>query len=235
MPHPQSEADAFAEVVRSLAEQDGLDATLQRIVDLATQVVPQAQRAAVSLVRAHRQVQTVAPTDGLARHVDQIQYDVGEGPCLDAIWEQEVVRVDDLTSTERWPGFAGRAADAGVLSMLAFRLFVEGDTAGALNLYSDRRHAFDDDAVRLGHVLAAHAGLAYDHAHELEGLRTSNESRNLIGQAQGILMARHGVDADEAFRLLSRRSQNENLKLREVARALVAAQTASHPLRDRPL
>ena len=226
MTHPQVDADSFAEIARSLAGQDGLDATLQRIVELATQIVPGTQHAAISLIRAHRQVQTVAPTGALARRVDQIQYDAGEGPCLDAIWAHEVVRIDDLSSTGRWPGFASRAAQAGVLSMLAFRLFVEGDTAGALNLYSGERHAFDERSVHLGHVLAAHAGLAYDHAHELAGLREANESRTVIGQAQGILMAQHRIDADQAFALLTRLSQNRNRKLRDVAGDVIAQVTA---------
>ena len=227
MTYLQVDADSFAQVARSLAEQDGLDATLQRIVDLATQIVPGAEHAAISLVRPHRQVQTVSPTDALARRVDQIQCDAGEGPCLDAMWEHEVVRIGDLSCTERWPAFAARAAEARVLSMLAFRLFVEGDTAGALNLYSSRREAFDEQSVHLGHVLAAHAGLAYDHARELAGLRAANESRNVIGQAQGILMAQHRIDADNAFLLLSRLSQNSNRKLRDVCRDLVAQITAS--------
>lgn len=221
MPGTQDVADTFAEVARSLAEQEGLHPTLQRIVELAVESVPSADHAAVSLVRARRRVETVASTGDLPQQVDAVQYETAQGPCLDAIWDQDVVRVDDTSDTERWPDFAARACELGVLSMLSFRLFVEGDTAGAINLYSSERKAFDDDDERVGHVFAAHAALAWDHEKEVDGLRTAVATRTLIGQATGVVMATRKVGAEEAFALLRTSSQHRNVKLRDVAQEVV--------------
>lgn len=213
--------DVFAAVARSLAEQDDLSATLQRIVDLAVATVPGAQHAAVSKVVARRSVETVASTGALPEQVDAVQYETGQGPCLDAIWEQDVVRIDDLAATPRWPEFSARAVELGIGSMLCFRLFVEEDTSGALNLFAPSADAFDEDAERIGSVFAAHAGLAWDHAQQVDGLTAAVASRTLIGQAQGILMGSRRVTADEAFALLRRASQHSNRKLRDVARDVV--------------
>ncbi|MDP9434937.1 MAG: GAF and ANTAR domain-containing protein [Actinomycetota bacterium] len=227
MEQPAVSTDTLVEVARSLAEQEGLDATLQRIVDLAVRTVPGAEHAGVSLVRSRRVVETPAATGDVVVRVDQVQYETGQGPCLDAIWEQEVVELQDLSATDRWPEFAHRATELGVRSMVSFRLFVERDTSGALNFYSSNAQAFGQEAVRVGHVFAAHAGLAYDHEKQVSGLRRAVESRTLIGQAQGILMAQHRVTADQAFGLLRVASQRRNVKLRDVAQEVVDTGTVS--------
>jgi transcriptional regulator with GAF, ATPase, and Fis domain len=213
--------DLFAHVARALAEQDTLEGTLQAIVDLAVRTVPGAEHAAISMISGRREVATVAATHDVCRRVDQVQYETGEGPCLDAIWQQEAVGIADLGATDRWPHFASRAAVLGIGSMLALRLFVEDETAGAVNLYATAPHAFPDEAVHLGQVFAAHAALAHDHAREAAGLHSAIASREVIGQAQGILMAQHQVTPDEAFGMLRRTSQRRNVKLRELARAVV--------------
>ena len=218
---PVDATDVFADVARSLAEQEGLLPTLQRIVELAVETVPGVEQAAVTAVKARRQVSTVAATAEVVRRVDEVQYEVHDGPCLDAVFEQEVVKIDDLSGTDRWPAFSGRAVELGVRSMLAFRLFVEGGTAGALNLYSPEPDAFDDDSIRVGQIFAAHAALAWDHEKELEGLRTAVENRTLIGQAQGILMAQRGFGPAEAFEALRYASQHRNVKLRALAQEVV--------------
>lgn len=223
MTDPEDALDTFAAVARALAQEDDLETTLQRIVDLAVETVPGAAHAAVSAVRRREAVTTVAASSELVSAIDAVQYETQQGPCLDAIFEQEVVEVDDLSTTDRWPAFSRRAADLGVRSMLSFRLFVEEDVAGALNLYNGDPSGFGERSHRLGHVFAAHAALAWDHEREVAGLRTSVESRTLIGQAQGLLMALHGVTADGAFSLLREVSQRRNRKLRDVAQEVVDA------------
>lgn len=213
--------DVFAEVARSLASEDTLHATLQRIVHEAVRTVRGAEFAAVSLIRARREVKTVTATDDVCCRVDEIQYETGEGPCLDAIWEQETVLVNDLSATDRWPRFAERASEHGVCSMLAFRLFVHGDRMGALNLYASKPNSFTEECSHLGAVFAAHAALAWDHAREVEGLKAANDTRALIGQAQGILMAERKITPDDAFRLLQEASQRRNVKLRSLAQDVV--------------
>ena len=215
--------DTFAAVARALAEEHGVEATLQRVVDLAVDTVPGAQHAGISKVRRRKEVTTVASTKDVPDRIDALQYETGQGPCLDAIFVEPVVRVDDLSDTDRWPHFAARAAEAGVLSMASFRLFVEEDTAGALNLYNAAPRAFDESSMRLGHVFAAHAALAWNHEQDVTTLQEAVDSRTVIGQAQGMLMALHRLSADEAFDLLRRASQQRNVKLRDVARSVVEA------------
>jgi hypothetical protein len=129
--------------------------------------------------------------------VDKLQEEVGQGPCLDAAYQEETVRVADMASETRWPLFAARALAAGAGSMLAFQLYVEHDNLGALNLYSYEAHSFDDESEHVGLLFASH------------------------GQAQGILMERHKISGDQAFAVLARASQNSNIKLRDVAEHLV--------------
>lgn len=217
--------DVFADVARSLADEGTLEATLQRIVEQAVATVRGAEYASVSLVRARREVETVAATDDVCWRVDQAQYATGEGPCLDAIWDQEIVQVTDLSATDRWPTFSVQAAEIGVCSILAFRLFVHEDRMGALNLYASEAGSFTDECLHLGAAFAAHAAVAWGHAREVEGLKAANVTRALIGQAQGILMAERKISADAAFVLLRAASQHRNVKLRDLAQRVVDAGT----------
>src|SRR3954447_501021 len=175
--------DVFAHVTRALAEAETLDGTLRRIVDLAVETVGGGEVGSVSLVRTGSSVETAAATDEICRKVDAAQYDAGEGPCLDAIWVDEMTLVNDLGTADRWPTFTPRALDLGVSAMLAFRLFVQDSTTGALNLFASRTGAFTDDSVRVGQVFAAHAAVAWDHARETMNLKAAIATRELIGQA----------------------------------------------------
>ena len=150
-----------------------------------------------------------------------MQEEVGEGPCLETAFDQHTVLVPDLATDERWPRFSRRAAELGVRSMLSFQLYVEGDNLGALNLFSRSADAFDDRSVLVGELFAAHAAVAYSAAQRESVLERALASRELVGQAQGILMERGRLTADQAFAALQRTSQERNVKLAEVARRLV--------------
>jgi transcriptional regulator with GAF, ATPase, and Fis domain len=214
-------AELFADVARSLLAQDDVQQTLQKIVDLAVETIEGCNHAGISFLKGVTG-STPAASDDVPRVVDEIQYETLEGPCLSAIREHEVFETPDLRSEARWPKFASRAAaETGVASMLSFRLFVEGDTLGALNLYSEEVDAFDDTSRTVGLVFAAHAAMAMSTAMHDEQMGQALQSRDLIGQAKGILMAREGVDADEAFDMLRRASQRLNIKLRDVAGEMV--------------
>ncbi|MGY1837658.1 GAF and ANTAR domain-containing protein [Blastococcus sp. SYSU DS0510] len=154
------------------------------------------------------------------REVDAPQERLGQGPCLDAIWEQKAVRVDDIGADDRWPEFSMQAGGRGVGSMLAFQLFVEGDRLGALNLYARTPGAFDDECQEIGQMFATHASVALAGAAHEQHLRHGMSSRDVIGQAKGILMERHRLTADEAFGVLTRVSQELNRKLVDIARDL---------------
>ena len=172
--------------------------TLTKIVHLAVEHLEGCDFAGISLVEGRR-ITSPASSNDLPGIVDSIQSEVGEGPCLDAIKEHEVFQTGDLAAEERWPTFApGAHEETGVRSILSLRLFVEEDTMGALNLYSTSQDAFDETDVALASVFAAHAAVAMSAARREENLDRKADSRDLIGQAKGILMARSNLDDEQA-------------------------------------
>lgn len=218
-------AELFAGVARSLAVREGLQATLDKIVNLAVERLQGCEFAGISLVEG-RQITSPASSNDTPRKVDSIQTEVGQGPCLDAIKQHELFQTGDLSSEERWPLFAARAnEETGVTSILALRLFVEEHTMGALNLYATRPDAFDDIDVALASVFAAHAAVAMSSSRRVEQLERKADSRDLIGRAKGILMERSDLDDAQAFDLLRRASQRLNVKLVDVADRVVHRHT----------
>jgi GAF domain-containing protein len=214
-------AVTLGELARSLHDDDGVEDTLRSIVSAAVGTVPGTQEAALSVIEARRTVRTRAGTADLVYQVDQAQYDTGEGPCLDALYEQHTVRLSDMATETRWPRFTARAAELGVGSMLSFQLYVEQDNLGALNLYSSDTDAFTDESEQVGLLFATHAAVAMADAQTKQHLSHAMAVRDLIGQAKGILMERHKLTGDQAFSLLVKTSQNTNTKLIDVARYLV--------------
>jgi len=227
-PRGEPTLTSFAEIARSLSAEPTVLATLQRIVDVAAQTIDGCDGAGLLLV-SKRKIVVGAWSNDLVHQVEQMEYEVEEGPCVDAIWERPTFDSSDLRDhTTRWPTFAKRALHAGIESMLAFRLFTSGETLGALDLYSSHRGGFDESARAFGTVFAAHAALAlagarvheYDLA-EVAGLREALSSRDVIGQAKGILMATRHIDADAAFGLLRTASQTRNEKVLHIAEYVV--------------
>jgi GAF domain-containing protein len=214
-------AEVFAEIARQLHAQGAPEKVRIRISRAAVETIDGCDHAGISLVRRNGRIATVGATDDVPSRVDAIQYEVGEGPCLDAIAEHEVFAIDDLASDRRWPPFSRRAVEeTGVRSMLSFRLFLDSDTFGALNLYSRRVAAFDEHAGAIGTVLAAHAAIAMQSAREwerAEQLEHALVSNRVIGTAMGIVMALRRVSQQEAFAVLSQASQYLNRKLQDVA------------------
>ena len=220
----QELAAQFAAVARALAAEPTVDRTLARLVKVAVEIIPGCHHAGVTVVRRGRP-ETPAATDEVPAAVDAIQYATGEGPCLSAITEHAVFRSGDLAADDRWPAFARPAVErTGVRSVLAYRLFTDQDTLGALNLYSREPDAFDDASVPVGTILAAHAALAYAQAREREqisGLQQALTSNRAIAMAIGILMATHRISEREAFDLLRVASQRSNTRLRDLADEVV--------------
>jgi len=211
-------SDVMSRVARQLQESHGdVEATLQSITASAVATIPRADDCGISYVIGRRRVEPRAWTGDLPMDVDALQERLGEGPCMDAAWVQEVVRVDDLATERRWPAFAEEARGLGVGSMMCFQLFVVGDQLGALNLYSRTPRAFDDETREIGLMFAAHAAVALAGAEHEENLRRGMSTRDVIGQAKGILMERHKLTADQAFGVLARVSQEMNRRLFDVA------------------
>jgi GAF domain-containing protein len=210
-------AEAFDRVARQLLKSHDMPVTLQRIVEFAVETLDACQFAGISLVENGR-ITSPASSNDVPMVIDALQSEFGEGPCIDAIKEHEIFVTGDLKAENRWPKFAPRAyEETGVLSILSHRLFAEANTMGSLNLYSTARDAFDEKDIAMGGVFATHAAVAMDSAKRQEGLELSVETRDIIGQAKGIIMSSMGCSADAAFAVLIRQSQYENRKLVDIA------------------
>lgn len=219
--HDVEFATTFAEVARSLFDERGVDATLDQICSLAVETVEGCQAAGISIAEGKR-VTSRSTTDELPSVLNQIQTETQEGPCVDAIKEHEVFITGSLADEERWPQFARRAHElTGVNSILSLRLFASENTMGSLNLYSRAPDAFDDEDIAVGSVFAAHAAVALAGATREAQLEAKADTRDVIGMAKGMIMARQGVSDDEAFDILRRASQRANVKLREMADRIV--------------
>lgn len=196
------------------------ESVLHEIVASSVRLVPGARWAGISLLEKDR-VQSRAPTDPVVAELDEMQSVLNEGPCLSALREQRTVKVDDMATEDRWPNFAAAAVDRGVRSLLSFRLFVRRGNLGALNLYGGETNVFDDESILIGEVLAQHASVALARLNSEARFQKALDSRDIIGQAKGLLMQRNGVDGLHAFRMLLKVSQESHTKLVDVARWLV--------------
>ncbi|WP_205873639.1 GAF and ANTAR domain-containing protein [Mycobacterium camsae] len=216
----------IADLARSLHDSPpaAADTVAQRVVEYAVYAVDAAQYAGITLVTPSSEVQTPASTHHYPRLLDEIQDRHKQGPCFVAAWHQHTIRITDLSGDNRWPRYQRDAlAAAPVRSIVSFRLFASEHTMGALNLYADEPGAFDEAAEEIGYVLATHAALAWDTVRREDNFLSALASRDVIGQAKGILMARFNINAIQAFELLKRLSQERNMKLVDVAHQITRA------------
>jgi len=221
-------AVSLADFARHVGQEVNSSNTLDGVVAAAVELVPGADEGSISVVLGRRDVTSTAPSSDLPRRVDAVQAETGEGPCLDAVFNEQTVRVPDMRTEQRWPRFAQRAAEIGAGGMLSFQLWVAGDNLGALNLYSRSPGAFTDESEHVGLLFAAHAAIAYANAQKQDQLAQGLATRDLIGQAKGILMERYQISGDQAFAVLVRTSQNSNRKLRDVADYLISHRELIH-------
>jgi GAF domain-containing protein len=216
----------ISQTVKALFSAGSVEDTLTQVADLAVSTIEGCDFAGIFLVGGEG-VTTPVCTDALVIEVDDLQRSSGEGPCLDAMAEGVAFYAGDLGDDPRWPRFGPQATARGMRSLLAVPLVVNG-APGALNLYARYPQAFGVIDRGRGLLLAAMAGLAFSSAqsHEDEERRAANlhqalATREIIGQAQGILMERERLSSDQAFDILRRASQHLNLKLRDIAQNLV--------------
>ena len=183
---------------------------------------------------------TVACSDPVAARVDEVQYELDDGPCLHAMRDGHMVRIEDTADKAGWPEFEAQAATHGIRSCLALPLNANGKPVGALNLYAPAASAFGAAEARRAENFAENASGALtlairlaSHAALIEQLRSSLTSRTLIDQALGIIMAREQCNQSRAFAILRSASQNSNVKLRDIAGAVVTSVTGE-PLPTAP-
>lgn len=227
MVHPLDES--LAQLVGDLTDAKDLNATVEQIVRFARTSVG-ADHAGITMING-KHLETVGHTDDLVWDLDELQHTLSEGPCVDAATEGRTVRSTDLANDARWPLWGPAAADAGMHSILSIELHARGQRVGALNLYGDRFKQFGDEDAVLAKMFAYHAASALAVARQEEQLRQALDTREQIGQAQGILMERFDIDASQAFNVLRRYSQEHNIKLVNVASQLI---TRREPPRASP-
>lgn len=214
------DAESFAELALDLHEVSTLDETVERILEFACKMFNCAY-AGVILVHEGSRVETVASNHEIVAHLDKVQLEAGEGPDIEIIADRPGVLICDIGEETRWPKWTAAVEEAGIRSMLGARLYTTRQVLGSLNLYGLEVDGFDEVDVDVAHMLARHAAVALESARGTEHLLRAVDARNLIGQAQGILMERFSIQSDQAFGVLKRYSQDNNLKLNEVAQRLI--------------
>ena len=226
----------FAQLTHSLLDATTVAEVLDKVVEATRRIVPGADLVSITLRGPDGTFHTPIETERVAADLDQVQYDTGEGPCVHAAQLSGPGHIlsDDLATEPAWPTFGPAAANRGFHAVLATTLPAAQppQLSGALNIYSRRRRAFDDHARDLALLLATHASLALATTHalttaelRLAHLHKAIDTRDVIGQAKGILMQRRGCTADEAFDLLRRTSHDLNIKLVHLAHILATRHT----------
>ena len=211
-------ARMFSELATELNGSGDIDSTLQRVVALAVDTIPACDYAGISWARTGLEIETPAATDDLVMVCDAAQYEYGEGPSVESVLDGTTFVIKDMRDEPRWPRFAERANELGMLSLMSCRLASPRGVMGALNLYSRSLNAFSDsDTQQIASLYASHASLALANRMLEADLKTAVDTRGLIGQAIGILIERHKVTSQQAFELLVRGSQRLHIKLRELA------------------
>lgn len=214
-------AQMYADLGRQLGSSSVVK-VFDAVAILAARQVAGATAASVTVLRNGR-FETVGSTDERVRRADLMQYEIGSGPCVDAILDDSVLHIQDLRHDERWPTYSRLGTELGWASMLSYRLNSEvtgPEILAGLNICADRPHAFDATSVEIGQLLAAHASMtvaAQTNRQRAENLEQALHNSREIGVAVGILMANHKLTREQAFDLLRIASQNTNRKIADIA------------------
>jgi hypothetical protein len=212
----------LAKVAEELAGERDETVTTVRTCELAVELVEACDHATITLRSRRGRLTTVAASAPVAEEYDALQHELGEGPSLETVGSFEVCRSNDVARDDRWPRWGPRASELGARSLVSVQLASGSQALGAINLYSHRINAWDEQAYDLAVLFATHAALALDAAQVITGLRTALGSRHHIGVAQGILMERHGITLHQSFGVLQRFSNDTNTRLTEVAERIIA-------------
>jgi GAF domain-containing protein len=218
---PPDISTTLAQVAQDMNATLDLDTSLSTIVHVAAKSLPDIDHVGITIAHRDGRMETKAASDEFVRRLDELQYDVGEGPCVYAMDAHPVVRVEHAASEQRWPKFIPAAVQQGLRAQLGLQLYLEDQTLGALNMYSTSSDTVCDETAHFAEIFATHAALALGHARREDQLNNAIRSRQLIGQATGILMERYALNAERAFDYLIRVSSHSNTKLRDVAQQLV--------------
>jgi GAF domain-containing protein len=210
-----------------LTDHRPLHETLVEIAEFAVHAIPGADGAGLTMLETDR-AQTVVASAEFVHVIDDVQYGLGEGPCLLAVQTRETQTSGSLGGDPRWPRFGPRVGRMGVHSVLSLPLMLPDRVVGAMNVYAHAKEAFSPAAVRIGELFARPAAVSVHNARVLAQsqrltaqLAEALTSRAVIDQALGVLMARSGASPEEAFDRLRTMSQSQHTKVAEVSRVLV--------------
>lgn len=220
----------FASLAESLADVEGVTETIDQIVSFAVEAIDTTYGGITLVKSGGRAYSTVGATHQSVIEADRIQYELRQGPCVDAAQDSKIVVSSYLATDERWPEWGPKASALGFNSVLSAELHARGRRIGALNLYGTSEATFSPEDIALAALFARQGALALGYARSEEGLREALETRTVIGQAQGLLMERFEIDPDRAFATLRRYSQHHNIKLKALCRQLV--ETRALPAQD---
>src|SRR5689334_1721223 len=215
----------IAELVQQLYSRSDADSdtVIAELAEHAAIEIPGAQYAGVTVTRNAKHIDTPAATHKWPILLDEIQQRHREGPCLTAAWEEKTIHVADLETDERFPMYRRDALEqTPIRSVMAFQMFIAGETMGALNIYAEEPNVFGQVSRDMGLIFAAHSSVAWNAARRDEQFKRALASRDTIGQAKGMIMERYGVDSVQAFEVLRKLSQDSNVPLLQVATELVA-------------
>jgi GAF domain-containing protein len=214
-------AVALTEAAKAINGHRTLEETLDAIAQAALRSVPGFNHVGISITHRDGKIETMAGTDQFVWDIDDLQYRLGEGPCVDSIRREPVVVLEHVRHEQRWPRYIPRAVAAGLRAQLGLRLYTDEETLGGLNLYSTESATIDPDALQVAELFASHAAIALGRAQHEHQLNEALMSRKVIGQAIGIVMERYQISEDRAFHFLVRASSTSNTKLRAVAQEVV--------------
>ena len=219
--------DSLADLSRLASGNLDLESLLTRVAEYAVRAIPGADGAGLTVVERDRP-DTIVSTAPFVAEIDDIQYAMGQGPCISAVAEAKPLVSGSLGGDPRWPRFGGRIARLGVHSVVSLPLITPDGVVGAMNVYARDKNAFDEHAAELGMIFAAPAAIAVQNAHALaqtrrlaEQLQVALETRGIVDRAIGIMMSRSGGTEAEAMTRLRELSQAEHRKLAVVARGIV--------------
>jgi ANTAR domain-containing protein/GAF domain-containing protein len=220
--HDKAAQSTIVELAGAFVGGAGVEDVLTKVASASVALVRGADMAKISVID-NGELRSIATTSQLTALLDSAQRMSGQGPCLEAISAHKAVRCDDLGSDVRWPRFAQPAADAGVRSVLSCPADIPGATAATLSLFGLQPKAFGMESDAMGAMLASHAALALLNEEQERQFKAALATRDVIGQAKGMIMGRFGVDAPRAFAMLTAISQQSNIPVRDLAGEVVAS------------
>ena len=224
---------ALSEAARKVGQSRSVEEMLETIVHTAQMSLPGFEHVGISTIDDRGNIETRAQTGKLVKQLDDLQYGLGEGPCMEALRAGRVVEAPHIRHDQRWPRYVPAAVQLGLKSQFAVQLYLDDEgTIGGLNIYSTDTTQVTEENVATAEVFATHAALTLGKVRQLDQLRDAIETRQLIGEAVGLLMANYQLDPTRAFAFLARVSSQRNVKVRDIAGQMVQEHINQIPRSD---